>query len=190
VASSGRKAVISHPEARMETPDLEFIAVGRVLATWGAKGQLKVNPETDFPQRFNPGATVYIDRKPVTIESAITHRGKLLVKLTNVDTIDDASKLVGKSMEIVLSQVNPLPEGRYYHFQLIGLEVRTTRGECLGKIIEIMTTGSNDNYVVRGAKGEILIPAIAEVVKAVDLDKGLMTVEAMDGLLSLNQKSD
>jgi 16S rRNA processing protein RimM len=86
------------------------------------------------------------------------------------------------------SQDYPLPEGQYYHDQIIGLQVKTTRGELLGTITEVLSGKSNDNYIVRGARGEILIPAIEDVVKAIDLDQGCITIEAIEGLLSLNEK--
>ena len=91
-------------------------------------------------------------------------------------------------METERNQDYPLPEGQYYHHQIIGLQVRTTQGESLGSVTEILTGKSNDNYIVQGAKGEILIPAIEDVVKSVDLEQGCITIEAIEGLLSLNEK--
>jgi 16S rRNA processing protein RimM len=87
------------------------------------------------------------------------------------------------------SQDYSLPEGHYYHHQIIGLQVRTTQGELIGIITKVLTGKSNDNYIVQGARGEILIPAIEDVVKAIDLDQGLITIEAIEGLLTLNEKS-
>lgn len=92
-------------------------------------------------------------------------------------------------MEIERSQDFPLSEGQYHHHQIIGLQVRTTQGELLGNVLEVLTGKSNDNYIVQGAKGEILIPAIEDVIKSIDLDQGIITIEAIDGLLSLNEKS-
>ena len=86
------------------------------------------------------------------------------------------------------SQENPLSEGQFYHHQIIGLQVRTTRGEYIGEITDILTGKSNDNYIVRGATGEILIPAIEDVVQSIDLDSGIVTIEAIEGLLELNEK--
>ncbi len=86
------------------------------------------------------------------------------------------------------SQDNPLPEGQFYHHQLIGLQVRTTRGDYIGDIVDILTGKSNDNYIVRGATGDILIPAIEDVVQSIDLDKGCITIEPIEGLLELNKK--
>jgi 16S rRNA processing protein RimM len=86
------------------------------------------------------------------------------------------------------SQDSPLPDGQYYHHQVIGLQVKTTQGELVGTITDVLPGKSNDNYIVQGAKGEILIPAIEDVVKSIDLDQGCMTIEAIEGLLNLNEK--
>jgi len=91
-------------------------------------------------------------------------------------------------VEIEHSQDYPLPEGQYHHYQIIGLQVKTTQGELLGNITEILTGKSNDNYIVRGAKGEIIIPAIEDVVQSIDIDAGVITIEPIEGLLDLNEK--
>lgn len=169
--------------------DSEFLIIGRILAPWGIEGKLKVKVITDFPQRFAPAATVYISRQPVTISSTEWHNGEVIIKLNSVDGIEAARQLRGQSVEIHQSQVYSLPEGQYYQFQLIGLEVWTTRGELLGKITEVLSAQSNDNYIVKGERGDILIPAIEDVVKSIDLDQGRITIEAIPGLLSLNQRT-
>jgi 16S rRNA processing protein RimM len=87
------------------------------------------------------------------------------------------------------TQKSPLPEGEYYHDQIIGLKVFTTDGTLIGSVTDILPGTSNDNYIVRGASGEVLIPAIEDVIISIDLDKGLITIEAIDGLLELNKKS-
>ena len=171
----------------MKSPGLEFITIGQILAPWGFKGKLKVEVITDFPQRFAPRSQIYINRQPMTIAGTEWHKGKAIIRLDTIDSMEQAEKLRGQVIQIHHSQLQPLPEGQYYHFQLIGLEVWTTQGELLGKISQILTAKSNDNYVVHGAKGEILIPAIEDVVKSVDLDNGRITIEAIDGLLSLNR---
>ena len=169
----------------MKSPELEFITIGKILSPWGTKGQLRVEVATDFPQRFAPSSKVYIDQRPATINSVEWHKGKAIIKLNTIDSIEDAEKLQGQLVEIHHSQLQILPEGQYYHFQLIGLEVRTTQGESLGKISEILTSPSNDTYVVNGARGEILVPATEDVVKSIDLDKRCLVIEPIKGLLSL-----
>lgn len=173
----------------MKSSDLEFIIIGQILAPWGTEGKLKVRVITDFPQRFAPSAMVYINRQPVTIDGTEWHRGEVIIKLNAVDSIEAARRLRGQPVEIHHSQVYSLPEGQYYQFQLIGLEVWTTRGELLGNITEVLSAKSNDNYVVEGNEGEILIPAIEDVVKSIDLNKRRIIIEAIPGLLSLNQKT-
>ncbi len=167
----------------MESSELEFIAIGQVLAPWGVKGKLKVKVVTDFPQRFTPSSKIFINRQPMTIDSAEWHKGKAIIKLDQIDTIEAAQRLRGQPIEIHHRQLYPLPEGQYYHFQLIGLEVWTTQGKLVGNITEILTAESNDNYVVSGAKGEILIPAIEDVVKSIDLARRRITIEPIEGLL-------
>ncbi|MBI4285771.1 MAG: 16S rRNA processing protein RimM [Chloroflexi bacterium] len=166
----------------MAQPD--FIPIGRIVAPWGRDGKLKVTVTTDFPERFTPSSTIYIDRQPMTIEAAHWQGGQVILKLDRITTVEAAQKLRGKLVEIAGSQVKPLPEGQFYHSQIIGLEVWTAGGERLGTVTEIMTTAGNDVYVVRGDKGEVLIPAIADVIKSIDLKRRRVIIEAIEGLLS------
>jgi len=168
----------------MKLSEPEYVTIGQILAPWGIKGKLKVEVVTDFPQRFAPSSKIYINQQPMTIDSTEWHKGKAIIKLSTIDSIGDAQRLRGQPIEIHHSQLQPLPEGQYYHFQLIGLEVQTTQGELLGNITEILTAESNDIYVVNGARGEILIPAIEDVVKSIDLNKGRIVIEPIEGLLN------
>ncbi len=173
----------------MKSSEPEFITIGKILAPFGIEGKLKVEVVTDFPQRFAPCSQIYIKRQPMTIDSTEWHKGKAIIKLNTIDGIEKAQRLKGQPIEIHHSQLKSLAEDQYYHFQIIGLEVWTTQGELLGNITEIITAASNDNYIVSSVKGEILIPAIEDVIKSVDLDKRRLIIEAIDGLLSLNQKA-
>lgn len=163
--------------------DSSFIVVGRVVAPWGVKGEMKVEVMTDFPDRFSPMEEVYIDGHPVSIERGRWHKGRVILKLASVDSIDAAEKLRGRFLEIPQSRLRPLPEDHYYQFQLMGLEVWTTEGERLGQIADILPSASNDVYVIRGDQGELLIPAIEDVVKSVELEKGRVIVQLIEGLL-------
>ncbi len=161
----------------------EFLVVGRILAPFGTRGEVKVQVETDFPDRFTPGRAVYLNGRPLEIESSRAHRKHRLVKFAGIDTIEDAEKVRHQDLSITRSELQPLDSDQYYMFQLMGLDVLTTEGEILGEIVDIIVTGSNDVYVVRGGRGEILIPAIEDVVKLVDLENRQMTIEAIEGLL-------
>jgi 16S rRNA processing protein RimM len=161
----------------------EFLIIGRIVAPWGIRGEVKVEVVTDFPERFAPRKAVYINARQLEIESCRPHKQHLVVKLATIDSVEDAEKLRGQDLTIPRSELYHLPEGQYYAFQLIGLKVVTTEGKLLGHITEIMTTGSNDVYIVEGKKGEILIPAIEDVIKSIDLKSGEMVIEAIEGLL-------
>lgn len=183
------RTTVYHLAPMMKSSELEFITIGKILAPSGIKGKLKVTVLTDFPQRFTPGAKIYINRQPMTIDDTTWHKGNATIKLNTIDSLEDAERLRGQPLEIHHSQLQDLPDEEYYHFQLIGLEVWTTAGKLLGNITEILAPTSNDNYVVKGAEGEILIPAIDDVVKSVDLNQGRMIIEPIAGLLSLNKKT-
>jgi 16S rRNA processing protein RimM len=170
----------------VKSSGLEYITVAQILAPWGTEGKLRVEVVTDFPHRLAPHSTVYVDRKPMAITSTSWQKGQAIVKLEGIDSADDAKRLRGKALEIHRRQLETLPEGQYYHFQLIGLEVWTSQGEFLGKVTGILSGSSNDNYVVSSEKGEILVPTIEDVVKSIDLESGKITIEAIKGLLELN----
>lgn len=163
--------------------DSQFIVVGRVIAPWGVRGEMKVEVMTDFPNRFSPQEEVHIDGRPMTIERSRRHKGRVILKLATIDNVDAAEQLRGRFLEVPLSALRPLPEDQYYRFQLIGLDVLTTEGELLGQITQILPTGSNDVYVVPTKDGELLIPGIDDVVKTVDMGKRCMVVEIIEGLL-------
>ena len=162
----------------------EFLIVGRILAPWGRKGEVKVEVMTDYPDRFASGRVLYLDGRPLRIEESRPHRQHLLVKLATIDSIDDAEKLRAHPLTIPSSELRPLGDDEYYAFQIVGLKVSTTQGRYVGEVTDVMATGGNDVYVVRAGSREVLIPAIDDVVKSVDLDAGEMVIEAVEGLLT------
>lgn len=163
--------------------DSQFIVVGRVVAPWGVRGEIKVEVMTDFPDRFSPQAEVHIDGQPMTIERSRWHQGRVILKLATIDSAEAAQGFGGRFLEVPRSQLRPLPKDEYYQFQLLGLEVWTVEGELLGRIAHILPTGSNDVYMVPSRHGELLIPAIEDVVKSVDLERGRIVIEVIEGLL-------
>ena len=163
--------------------DSDSIVVGRVVAPWGVKGEMKVEVITDFPDRFSPEEQVYIDGSPVTIEMSKWHKGMVILKLAKIDSTEAVEKIRGQFMEVPQGQVRSLSENEYYQFQVVGLEVWTTDGEFLGRITQILPTGNNDVYVVRSEDREVLIPAIDDVVKSVELEQGRIVIEVIEGLL-------
>jgi len=167
----------------MGSVEPEFIAIGQVLAPYGLNGKFRVAVATDFPQRFSPSATIYVDHRPMMIASTEQHQGKLTIKVNDVDTREAAQRLQGLTIEIPAALCSSLPNGQYYHFQLVGREVWTNDGRLLGRITQVLNGYSNDNYLVSGAGGEVLIPAIDDVVQSIDLEKGRVVIALIPGLL-------
>lgn len=166
----------------------EYITIGTVGSPWGLRGHFKVEIETDFPRRFSVSSLVYIGGKPAVIREAEWQGRRPVIRIDGVDSEEDAGNLAGQPVEIHRTQLYELPEGVYYHFQLAGLSVKTTGGKLLGEITDILTVSGADIYVITGQNGEILIPAVDDIVKSVNLEEGYMVIEPIEGLLDLNEK--
>ena len=150
---------------------------------WGLRGDVKVEPHTDSNRRFEPGSTLFIDARPVTVERSRPRNTGLVIRFADFSTRDDAQSLRGRLLTVPREDVPPLPDGQFYHYQLIDMAVRSDEGENLGHVREIITAPGNDVYIV-GKSGErdLLIPALADVVLDVDLDSNQMTVHLLEGL--------
>jgi 16S rRNA processing protein RimM len=162
-----------------------YLVIGRVARPWGTRGEVKVEITTDFPGRFSLLRKVYLGPKavPFTLESFRLHKGAALLKLEGCHDRAAVEKLRGQWVQIPIEEAMPLEEDEYYEHQIVGLAVWTMEGECLGTVDEIISTGSNDVYVVRGEGQEILIPAIEDVVLEINLAQGRLVVELMEGLI-------
>ena len=156
--------------------------VGVVVGPWGNRGEVRVQPHTDNPRRFARGDSLMASGRRLRVVERRSHRGMAILKLQGIDTRDGAEELAGVELEVPVNEVPPLPEGSYYHFQILDMEVWTSSGELLGVVEDILITGSNDVYVVRRGDGEILVPAIEDVVLEVDVEGGRLTVDLPDGL--------
>jgi 16S rRNA processing protein RimM len=161
----------------------QFIPIARVLAPWGVHGEVKVESLTDFSERFMCGETVYLQELPVTIESVKSRGNLFILKISTIDNRDKAEEIRGLFLEIPFAELHSLSEGEYYRFQVLGLEVLNTEGNPLGQVSDVIPTGSNDVYEVSSDKGKFLIPATDEVIKSIDIDKGCMVIELMEGLV-------
>jgi 16S rRNA processing protein RimM len=156
-----------------------------VLGAHGIRGELKCRIVTDFPsRRFRRGHTVVLDGVPHTIQTARVHGMTVLLKLEDVGDRDVAAALRGKEIQIRAEDAVALPKGQFFWHQVIGLQVEdATTHEPLGEVTDILETGANDVYVVRGGRGEILVPAIKDVVKQIDPAAGRMLIQPLPGLL-------
>ena len=160
-----------------------MIVAARLIAPHGVAGLMRAESFSDNPARFQPGAVFFLgDGGSLTLERASWHKGRLLLGFSGVADRDAAEKLRGRELLIPAAAVPPLPEGAYYHFQLIGLTV-VEKGAALGVLTDVLTYAANDVYVLSRPDGsQTLIPALKSVVKQVDLAAGLMEVELPAGL--------
>ncbi len=171
-----------------QNPPPGLIAVGEVLTTQGNKGEVKVSPLTDNLERWLELTRVLradgTGTNELWIENVRFFRGLVIVKFRGIDNISTAEELRGEFLWLPEEERPRLPEGRFYLDQLIGLKVYDLNGRFLGKIEEVLQTGANDVYIVRGGEeGEILLPAIKQVVRQVDTEQGFMHVELLPGLV-------
>lgn len=164
-----------------------FLVIGEVTKPHGVRGEVRVMPLTDRPERFSWLQEVFLDENGASravVETARLHQGFVLLKLQGIDDRDAAETLRGKMLAIPADQAIPLAEDEYYLRDLLGVAVVTEDGEPLGEIIDVIETGANNVFVAQGPRGEILIPDIPDVVLEIDLENGRMSVRPLPGLLA------
>ena len=162
--------------------------VGRIARAHGIKGQVIVNPETDFPEaRFRPGATLFTANGTVKLTTVRFQNGRPVIGIEGVETINDAEELAGLELRVPVEELAALPAGMFYHHDLVGCAVVTGGGEKVGTVEGVEGTLSGSRLVVAGAKGEILIPLAAEICRTIDVAGKRIVIEPPDGLLDLNR---
>ena len=165
-----------------------LVTIGIVAKPKGVGSHLRVLPLTFDPSRFLDLDSIFIEKEGALHERVIENveiKGKyVFLKIEGIETMDECRNFVGSEVKINESYSPPLPEGEYYHYQIIGLEVFTDSGHYLGKVTDILETGSNDVYSVVDGKREVLIPAIAEVIEEINLNKNRIIIHAIEGLLN------
>lgn len=163
-----------------------FLAVGKLHRPHGLHGEILMGIRTDFPERLQPEVTVFIgdEKQPITIRTSRTHSKGLLLTFNGYESREQVAELRNQTVFVRTADRPPLPNGEYYYHQLIGLQVISDEGDELGVLTEILETGANDVYLVRAEGGkDLLLPAIDEVIKDVDLQGRKMTVHLMAGLV-------
>jgi 16S rRNA processing protein RimM len=165
--------------------------VGRVARAHGNRGQVIVDPATDFPEeRFKPGSVLQIRRanttESVAVESVRFHRGRPILGLAGIDTMDAAEALAGSELRIGADALQPLPAGSFYHHDLVDCDVETRAGEPVGRVTRVEGDAAGSRLVVKSRQGDILIPLAENICIAVDVQGRRIVVEPPDGLLDLN----
>ena len=165
----------------------EYLEIGQIVNTYGIKGFVKVVPFTDDNKRFEDLKTVYIEYKgnliQMTIEEVSYSKNLVLLKFKEAPDINMVEKYKNCYLKIDRKDAVDLPEDTYFIVDLIGLEVYTEEGRHLGYVDDIFKTGSNDVYVVKNYEGkQLLLPAIADVIKSIDLENKKIIVNLLKGL--------
>ncbi len=163
---------------------VSYLVIGQVVGARGLSGELKVRIESDDPERFFDLEWAYLgdERRRMRVEDVRLVKGVALVRFEGIADRTAAEALRGQYLQVPVDDAVPLGEGEYYVHQIEGLQVRTDTGEELGYVHEVLATGANDVYVVRGPGGELLLPAIKDVILHVDLEQGILTVHLLEGL--------
>jgi 16S rRNA processing protein RimM len=167
-------------------PFADLVAIGRVIKPQGRKGEVVVAPLSDRPDRFPALRSAYVPApgggsREVAVQSCWPHKGRFVLKLEGVDSIDQAEGYRGLELRIGEEELAALPEGSYYHHQLKGLRVEDEGGRSLGVAADLLETGAGSPVlVVRGAGGELLIPLAESFVRRVDLEGGRMVVDVSE----------
>lgn len=167
-----------------ETGQPTHLVIGRVVAPRGLGGELKVAIDTEQPDRFLQLGEVYLGDGLVCfkVQRARLHRGQALLQLRGIADRNAAEAWRGAHVSVSMDDALPLEEGQYYCHQIEGLDAVTIEGEKLGRVTEVLATGANDVYVVRGDQGELLLPAVKDVILRVDLQAGILVVRLPEGL--------
>jgi len=166
----------------------EFIAIGKVVSTQGNKGEVNIFPLTDLANRFINLTTVLLrnntSQTTLNIEKIKIKGNTVVLKFKDIENIKEAKMIVGSFLEVERKNAVKLPKDTYFIFEIIGLEVYTENNIFLGKVENVISTGSNDVYIVKDKnKKELFIPAIHEVVKNVNLEKKRINIKMVDGLI-------
>ncbi|MCI9039678.1 MAG: 16S rRNA processing protein RimM [Clostridia bacterium] len=166
----------------------QYFEIGQIVNHFGIKGMVKVNPFTDDISQFEEMETILVDKKgsllEIQIEEVKYSKNQVLLKLKGIDTVEDAEKYRNCYLKLPREKARKLPKNTYFIADLIGLEVYKEDGSLLGKVDDIYNTGASDIYVIKDTLGkQILLPAIKEVIKQIDLEQEKIVVHLLEGLV-------
>jgi 16S rRNA processing protein RimM len=181
---------IPNPECRCDWKDMAV--VGRIARPHGLKGQVVINPETDFiERRFAAGAAVWTKsaggERRLTVASLRLQNGRLIVGFVGFDRIDDVEALAGQELRVPEEELQELEPGTYYEHQLVGCVVETTGGEVVGEVAKVEGGAGGSRLVIEAPRGEILIPLAVDICVKIDVSEKRIRINPPEGLLELNE---
>ena len=166
--------------------------VGRIARAHGIRGQVIVNPETDFPEdRFQPGAELFIERdgriEALKVTSARFHGARPVIGIDGVETMNDAGTLAGRELRVPVERLAALPADTFYRHDLVGCVVETRDGTRIGPVTDVEGSMTGSRLVVDGAAGEVLIPLVAAICTVVDPAGRRIVIDPPEGLIEANE---
>lgn len=174
------KANQSNNQGSLQTSEPEFICIGKIHRTHGIKGDVILDPMTDFPERIRRGKTVYAgeSHRQLTVSRVRQKPPFLLVGFKEIEDETEAAEFRNTFVYVKTSDLPKLPEGEYYFHQLIGLEAINAKDEHIGTLTEILETGANDVYVIRkDDETEELVPDIPQFILSIDIDRHVIKID-------------
>jgi len=172
----------------------EYVIIGQIRRPHGVRGKLRVEPLTDEPERFKLLQRVYIrfhnsnQRASFEIADVQIANNYILLSLDGINSRNDAEKFRQAFIEIPREECLPLPEGSFYYFELLNLDVFTDSGKRIGTVADIISYPANDVFVVRDEEDhEFLIPDVADIIDKIDIDQKRIIIKPIDGLLDINR---
>ena len=170
----------------------DLVLVGRVARPHGIRGQVVINPETDFVEdRFRVGAKFWTRSargdERLTVTSARLQNGRPVVGFEGFDRIEDVERLSGQDLRIAEEELQPLGAGSYYHHQLVGCVVDTIDGERVGDVVRVEGGSAGSLLAIDGPRGQVLVPLVAEICVEIDVKAKRIRIAPPDGLLDVNR---
>lgn len=162
----------------------QYLEAGKIVTTHGIRGEVKIMPYTDFPELLCEFDRLFIgkEHREINIERSRVFKNTVIAKLEGIDTPEAAEKLRNKILYMHRDDLE-LDDDTYFIQDLIGMEVRDAdSGQVYGRLDDVMQTGANDVYVIKGEDKEYLVPAIADVIVSTDLENDVMTIRPLEGL--------
>jgi 16S rRNA processing protein RimM len=168
------------------SPAADWLLVGQIIGVFGLQGEVKVRPETDFPERFATTPTLYVGerRRPYVVAGARLVGPHVLVRLAGIEDATAAGRLRGHALYVPAAEAQPLTPDRFYVHDVIGLRAERPTGQLLGTIADYYTGAGQDIFVIyaAGTGREVLVPAVKEMVKRVDVAAGVVVIAPIPGM--------
>jgi len=164
----------------------EYFIIGQIINTQGLKGEVRVYPLTDFPDRFLQLKKVFLDCPEglleLEIENVRYQKNFVILKFVGYNSIEEVEKWKNVYLQVHPEQAVKLPKGHYYIKDIVGMEVFTLSGKPLGQVVDVWQNTANDIYVVKNGIKEILLPAVKEVIKEINLAEKKIIIDPLEGL--------